>query len=202
MWRCYGEHYGPHHAVVQSLSHVWLFLIPWTAARQASLSVTISWSLLELMSIELVMLSNHLVLCHPLPLLPSVFPRIRVFFNELALPLQNLALLISFKFFSGQASWKIPEEKLWSSINYWFNKFNIKQFFWKIKRGKNMLEKYLWVYVFFQHLLSELSWLCLIHHLEAYIKEIWCNDLWAETIFMLKFELIFSMVLLLFTCKR
>ena len=78
----------------------------------------------------------------------------------------------------------------------------IKQFFWKIKRGKNMLEKYLWVYVFFQHLLSELSWLCLIHHLEAYIKEIWCNDLWAETIFMLKFELIFSMVLLLFTCKR
>ena len=85
MWRCYGEHYGPHHAVVQSLSHVWLFPIPWTAARQASLSVTISWSLLELMSIELVMLSNHLILCHPLPLLPSVFPRIRVFFNELAL---------------------------------------------------------------------------------------------------------------------
>ena len=53
----------------------------------------------------------------------------------------------------------------------------IKQFFWKVKRGKNMLEKYLWVYAFFQHLLSELSWLCMISHLEAYIKEIWHNNL-------------------------
>ena len=53
---------------------------PWTAARQASLSFTLSWSLLKFMSIKSVMLSNHLILCHPLLLLPSVFPRIRVFF--------------------------------------------------------------------------------------------------------------------------
>ena len=70
---------------VQSLSHVWLFAIPWTAARQASLSITNSWSLPKLMSIELVMPSNHLILCRPLLLLPSIFPSIRVFSNESAL---------------------------------------------------------------------------------------------------------------------
>ena len=64
---------------VQSLSHVQLFVNPWTAARQASLSITNSQSLLKLMSIESVMPSNHLILCHP-PL-PSVFPGIRVFSN-------------------------------------------------------------------------------------------------------------------------
>ena len=67
---------------VQSLSHVWLFATPWTAARQASLSITNSWSLLKLMSIELVMPSNHLILCFPLLLLPSIFPSIRVFSSE------------------------------------------------------------------------------------------------------------------------
>ena len=66
---------------VQSLSHVWLFATQWTAARQASLSITNSWSLLKLKSIESVMLSNHLILCRPL-LLPSVPPSIRVFSNE------------------------------------------------------------------------------------------------------------------------
>ena len=69
---------------VQSLSHVWLFATPWTAACQAYLSITNSWSLLKLMSVELVMPSNHLILCHPLLLLPSIFPRIRVFSNESA----------------------------------------------------------------------------------------------------------------------
>ena len=63
-------------------SHVQLFATPWTAAHQASLSFTISWSLLKLMSIESVMPSNHLILCHPLLLPPSIFPSIRVFFNE------------------------------------------------------------------------------------------------------------------------
>ena len=67
---------------VQSLSHVQLCAAPWTPARQASLSITNSWSLLKLMSIESVMPSNHLILCHPLFLLPSVFPSIRVFSNE------------------------------------------------------------------------------------------------------------------------
>ena len=67
---------------VQSLSCVQLFATPWTAAHQASLSVTNSWSLLKLMSIESVIPSNHLILCHPLLLLPSIFPSIRVFSNE------------------------------------------------------------------------------------------------------------------------
>ena len=64
------------------LSHVQLFATPWTAAHQASLSITNSQSLLKLMSMELVMPSNHLILCHPLLLLPSVFPSIRVFSNR------------------------------------------------------------------------------------------------------------------------
>ena len=67
---------------VQSLSHVQLFVTPWTIARQASLSIINSWSLLKLMSIELVMTSKHLNLCHPLLFLSSIFPSIRVFSNE------------------------------------------------------------------------------------------------------------------------
>ena len=67
---------------VQSLSHVWLFATPWTAAHQASLFITNSKSLLKLMSIESVMPSNHLILCHSLLILPSIFPSIRVFSNE------------------------------------------------------------------------------------------------------------------------
>ena len=67
---------------VQSLSRVQLFATTWTAAHQASLSIINSWSLLKLMSIELVMPSNHLILCRPLLLLPSIFPSIRVFSNE------------------------------------------------------------------------------------------------------------------------
>ena len=70
---------------VQSLSHVWLFVTPWTAAGQASLSITNSRSLPKLTSIESVMPSDHLILCRPLLLLPSIFPSIRVFSNESAL---------------------------------------------------------------------------------------------------------------------
>ena len=71
-----------HVVVVQLLSHVRLFATPWAAARQASLSFTMSQSLLKLTSIESVMPSNHLILCHPLFLLPSIFPSIRVFSYE------------------------------------------------------------------------------------------------------------------------
>ena len=75
---------------VQSLSPVQLFATPWTAARQASLSITNSWSLLKLMSIESVMPSNHLILCRPLLLLPPIPPSIRVFSNESALHIQSI----------------------------------------------------------------------------------------------------------------
>ena len=70
---------------VQSLSHVWFFVTPWSAACQSSLSITNSQSLFKLMSIESVMPSNHLILYYPLLLLPSVFPSIRDFSNESAL---------------------------------------------------------------------------------------------------------------------
>ena len=70
---------------VQSLSPVWRFVTPWTAAHQASLSITNSWSLPKLMSIESVIPSNHLILCHPLLLLLSILPSIRVFSSESAL---------------------------------------------------------------------------------------------------------------------
>ena len=71
--------------IFQLLSHVWLLVTSWTAACQTSLSFTVSQSLLMLMSIESVMPSNHLILCLPLFHLPSVFPNMRVFFNESAL---------------------------------------------------------------------------------------------------------------------
>ena len=74
---------------VQSLSRVRLFATPWTAACQASLSITNSWSLPKLMSIESVMPSNHLILCHSLLLLPSIPPSIRVFSNESVLPIRG-----------------------------------------------------------------------------------------------------------------
>ena len=80
-----GEFFITQFSSAQSLSNLQLFGTPWTAACQASLTITNSWSLLKLMSIESVMLSNHLILCHLLPLLPSIFPRIRVFSNESAL---------------------------------------------------------------------------------------------------------------------
>ena len=73
---------------VQSLSHFRLFATPWTAACQASLFITSSWSLLKLMSIESVMQSNHLILCHHLLLLPSIFLSIRVFSGESVLPIR------------------------------------------------------------------------------------------------------------------
>ena len=80
---------------VQSLSHIRLFVTTWTAAHQASLSITNSRSLLKLVSIELVMPSDHLILCCPLLLLPSTFPIIRVFSNELALCMRWTSIGVS-----------------------------------------------------------------------------------------------------------
>ena len=83
--------------VVQLLSHIWLFVTPGTAAHQASLSITNSWSLLKFMSFESVMPSNHLILCHPLLLLPSIFPIIRVFSNKSALKIRTKVLEFQFQ---------------------------------------------------------------------------------------------------------
>ena len=69
-------------SLVQSLSHVQLFVTPWTAAQQASLSITNSWSWCRLVSSESVMSSNHLIFCRPLLLLPSISPSIRVFSSD------------------------------------------------------------------------------------------------------------------------
>ena len=99
--------------VVQSLSCVWLFMTSWTAACQAFLSSNISHSLFKLMSIESVMPSNHLTLCHPLLLLPSICPSIRVFSSELAHPIRwpkywNISFSISpFNEYSGLISFRI-----------------------------------------------------------------------------------------------
>ena len=78
-------HHKMHPQLVQSFSHIHLFVTPWTAACLASLSITNSWSLLKLMSIESMMPSNRFILCCPFLLPPSIFPSIRVFSNELAL---------------------------------------------------------------------------------------------------------------------
>ena len=85
LWEGYLNFLCLNFSSVQSLSRVWLFATPWTIARQASLSITNSQSPPKPMSIELVMPSNHLILCHPLLLLPSIFPSIRVSSNESAL---------------------------------------------------------------------------------------------------------------------
>ena len=98
---------------VQLLSYVRLFVTPWTSAHQASLSLTISWSFLKLMSIESVMPSNHLILCCLLLLLRSIFPSIRVFSNESALLIrwpryQSFSFSISpFDEYSGLVSFRI-----------------------------------------------------------------------------------------------
>ena len=83
-WAAWNQRLFPFSSI-QLLSCVWLFVTPWTAAWQASLSITKSWSLLKLMSIESMMPSSHLILCRPLLLLSSIFPSIRVFSNGSAL---------------------------------------------------------------------------------------------------------------------
>ena len=108
---------------VQLLSRVWLSATPWTAACQASLSITRSRSLLKLISIESVMPSNHLILCHPLLLPPSIFPSIRVFSNVSVLHVRWPEFL-SFRFsigpfneYSGLISFRIDWLKLEVAIN-------------------------------------------------------------------------------------
>ena len=96
-------------AVVQPLSGVWFFTIPWTASRQASLSITNSRSLVRLMSIESMMPSNHLVLCRPLLLLPSIFPTIRIFSNESTLCIRWPKYWSFWEIFWKDYSWSFPQ---------------------------------------------------------------------------------------------
>ena len=106
-------------SAAQSLNCVQLFVTPWTVALQASLSITNSWSSLKLMSIESVMPSNHLILCHLLLLLPSIFPSIRVFSNESALCIRRPTYW-SFSFGSG------PPNKYSILISFRIDKFKVE----------------------------------------------------------------------------
>ena len=103
---------------VQSLSSVWLFVTPLTAARQASLSITNSSSLLKLMSMESVMPSSHLILCFPLLLLPSIFPSIRVFSNESVI----LIRWPKYRSFSFSIS---PSNEYSRLISFWIDWFDL-----------------------------------------------------------------------------
>ena len=133
--------------VVQWLSHVRLLVTPWTAARQASLSF-ISQSLLTLMSIKLVMPSNHLILCCPLLLPPSILPRIKVFSNELALrirwPKYWSFSISSSKEYSGLISFRID----------WFDPLAIQGTFNCLSKHHNLKASILWCSVFFMVQLS------------------------------------------------
>ena len=104
---------------VQSLSRVQLFVTPWTAAPQASLIITNFWSLLKLMSIELVMQSKHLILCLPLFLLPPIFPSIRVFSNESVLRIKWP------KYWSFSFSISPSNEYSWL-ISFWIDWFDLE----------------------------------------------------------------------------
>ena len=135
---------------VQSLSRVWFFVTPWTTAHQASLSFTLSWSLLKLKSIELMMPSNHLILCHPLLLLPSIFPSIRVLSNELALHIR-WPKYRSFSFsicndYSGLISFRID----------WFDLLSVQQTFKSLLQHHSPKASVLWCPVFFMVQLSHL----------------------------------------------
>ena len=102
------RHQGRPVVVVQSLSHVQLFATPWTEVCQASLSFTISQSLLKLMYIKSVMPSKCLILCHPLLILPLVFPSIRVFPNELALRIRCFVVYCFVVFYPKSILWPDP----------------------------------------------------------------------------------------------
>ena len=136
--------------VVQSLSHVQLFVTPWTAAHWASLSLTTSQSLLKLTFIESVMPSNHLLLCRPLLLLPSIFPSIRVFSNELALHIRwpkywSFSFIISpSNEYSGLISFRID----------WFDRLAVQGTLGSLLQHNSLKASTLWHPAFFMDQLS------------------------------------------------
>ena len=133
---------------VQSLSHVRLFVTTWTAAHQASLSITNSWSWLKLMSIESVMASNHIILCCPLLLLPSIFPSIRVFSNESVLRIRWP------KYWSFSIS---PSNEYSGLISFrinWFDLFAVQGTLKSLLRWRSSKVSILWHSAFFMVQLS------------------------------------------------
>ena len=138
--------------VVQMLSHIQLFVTPWAAACQASLSFTSPWSLLKLMFIELVMVSNHLILCRPLLRLSSIFSSIRVFSNELALLIRwpeywcfNFSISPSNEY-SGPVSFRID----------WFDLLTFQGTLKRVLQHHSLKAPILWRSAFFMVQLSHL----------------------------------------------
>ena len=150
---------------VQSLSCVWLFATPWIAACQASLSFTISQNLLKLMSIESKMPSNHLILCCPLLLLPSIFHSIRVFSEESALPIR----WPMYWSFSNNPSY---EYSGWISFRIdWFDHHTVQGTLKSLLQHHNWKAPVLWHSAFFMTQLSLWS------------SECWQFDLWLRFLF-------------------
>ena len=142
--------------VVRSLSHVRLSVTPWTAARQASLSFTISQSWLKLMSIESVMPSKHLILCHPLLLLPSIFSSIRVFSNESAVHIRCR------KYWSFSFSFS-PSNEYSGSISFridWFDLLAVQRTLKSLLQHHNSKASILQLSAFFMVQLSQIVISC------------------------------------------
>ena len=133
--------------VVQSVSCVWPFSTSWTAACQASLSFTISWSMLKLMSVELMMPSSHLILCHPLLLLLSIFPSIRVFSNESALHFRGP------KFSSLSISPSSEYSRLVSFRTHWFVLLAVQGTLKNLLQHHCLKASILWCSTFFMDIL-------------------------------------------------
>ena len=139
--------------VIQLLSGLWLFVTPWTAWHQASLSFSISLSLLKLMSIESMMPPNHLILCHPLLLLPTIFPSIRVFSSESALHIRWP------KYWSFIIS---PSSEYPGLIFFridWFDLLAVQGTLKSLLQYHNSKASILWHLAFFIIQLSHLTWL-------------------------------------------
>ena len=155
---------------VQGLSHVRLFATPWTTACQSPLFSTISQSLLKFMSVESVMLSNHLILCHPLPILPSIFATIRIFSNELALHMR-WAKNWSFRFsispsneYSGLISFRID----------WFDLLAVQETLESLFQHHSLKTSILWHSAFFMvYMCLHGSHLCVawLPHIMAAMEE-------------------------------
>ena len=148
------------YVVVQSLNFVQLFVTPWTAAHQASLSSTASQRLLKFISIELVMLSNHLIPYHPLLFLPSFFPSISVFSNELALQIRwpkywSFSFSISpFNEYSGLISFRMD----------WFDLLAVQGTFQSLLQHHSLKASIVWCSTFFMVQLSYIyKWILLSH---------------------------------------